>query len=954
MTLPNEDSFELMAVTSHIGSTANSGHYVSFVRTGQEWTLCNDNSLCNVAEASVKTRDNYVYVYQKVTITNDEEKYPAFIPQTYWQEVQSWQSVPHGCHIRADFETGKRFAKIEEPNTAKTKVEKTIKSKLIENDPDVKVKKRKDDRTDSDENNKQNQQKQQKKAPKSINKKQQTSDLSSEMQKCGNCNRNVVDLSKHLESKVCNGININENSTTCRGCKKQYLRLLPHLNSKNGKGCKDLYTEHELEKPSKEKKYYNKNRGKVKAKNKCYYENNREETSAMRREYYEANKEEIIRKTRKYYEANKEEIIGKKGEYYEANKEKILQKIKIKRENLTLDDCLKLFKQEIVWGPIFPCICCHRMCYRTGVTVANLDKLGAQPIFEKAVKQSDLERNESFVKRDSYWICHNCLLYISKNKMPKIASENSLRVYDRPGFLNLTEVENVMIAPRINFMKLIKMPVSRMTGITDKVINVPISDETLVKNIKSLPRTLEESSVIPIMIKRKKEFLTSMYQQYIRPEFIRKSVQYLKDKYPFYNGLDFDDKKMNDIMKMLDECEEDLGNAEFEELDDSISVNEAELELEEITYIEKDAVRKNQTAVSSSTFLMPENIEGKIKPKKKNSKPDFPSKESLIFAPGEGQTPTNILRELHPFVLHFPCLFPDGKCGLNDPERKVKITPQQFIMQRLLNINPVFARNKPFLFSAVHYLEKYQLEYRMNISYMRGQVRNNAEGKKLLQTEDGFAVFDSIPGSPKYWQKFKYDLIAKLEQLGPFQFFYTLSCADKRWDENLANVITKTFPQLIVLHRLEEISNSEANLDPEEDTIRLSDEDYYSDEDELENLEKEDKVILEDSETPPKHWPGASDYFIHEKIIDNKENCESNCPIHSYSDNFKCRRSNLSEFPKEEKIRLLSENVLDVSRNFNNRVKAFRKNILMASQSPLHVQYYQDRVEFQSRGNIFN
>ena len=168
---------------------------------------------------------------------------------------------------------------------AKKKVEKTIKSKLIENDPDVKVKKRKDDRTDSDENNKQNQQKQQKKAPKSINKKQQTSDLSSEMQKCGNCNRNVVDLSKHLESKVCNGININENSTTCRGCKKQYLRLLPHLNSKNGKGCKDLYTEHELEKPSKEKKYYNKNRGKVKAKNKCYYENNREETSAMRRQY---------------------------------------------------------------------------------------------------------------------------------------------------------------------------------------------------------------------------------------------------------------------------------------------------------------------------------------------------------------------------------------------------------------------------------------------------------------------------------------------------------------------------------------------------------------------------------------------------------------------------------------------------------------------------------------------
>ena len=235
---------------------------------------------------------------------------------------------------------------------------------------------------------------------------------------------------------------------------------------------------------------------------------------------------------------------------------------------------------------------------------------------------------------------------------------------------------------------------------------------------------------------------------------------------------------------------------------------------------------------------------------------------------------------------------------------------------------------------------------------MRGQVRNSAEGKKLLQTEDGFAVFDSIPGSPKYWQKFKYDLIAKLEQLGPFQFFYTLSCADKRWDENLATVITKTYPNLIVLHSLEEISNIEANLDPEDNNIRPSDEDYYSDEDELDNLENESEVILEVSEAASKQEPEASDYYIHEKIIGDKENSDSDCPIHSYSDNFKCKRYNLSTFPHSEKIKLLSENVLDVSRNFNNRVKAFRKNILMAPQSPLHIQYYQDRVEFQSRGNI--
>ena len=41
----------------------------------------------------------------------------------------------------------------------------------------------------------------------------------------------------------------------------------------------------------------------------------------------------------------------------------------------------------------------------------------------------------------------------------------------------------------------------------------------------------------------------------------------------------------------------------------------------------------------------------------------------------------------------------------------------------------------------------------------------------------------------------------------------------------------------------------------------------------------------------------------------------------------------------------------DVTRNFNCRVKAFRKDILMAKQSQLKVHYYHDRVEFQARGH---
>ena len=72
---------------------------------------------------------------------------------------------------------------------------------------------------------------------------------------------------------------------------------------------------------------------------------------------------------------------------------------------------------------------------------------------------------------------------------------------------------------------------------------------------------------------------------------------------------------------------------------------------------------------------------------------------------------------------------------------------------------------------------------------MRGKVKVNEAGKSLLKMEDGFSVFDNIKGSPRYWQKLRFNLIAKLEQLGPFQFFYTLSCADKNGMKTLQHLL---------------------------------------------------------------------------------------------------------------------------------------------------------------------
>ena len=40
-----------------------------------------------------------------------------------------------------------------------------------------------------------------------------------------------------------------------------------------------------------------------------------------------------------------------------------------------------------------------------------------------------------------------------------------------------------------------------------------------------------------------------------------------------------------------------------------------------------------------------------------------------------------------------------------------------------------------------------------------------------------------------YWQKTRNELIAKVEQLGPFHLFWTLSCGEMRWPEIFTSIL---------------------------------------------------------------------------------------------------------------------------------------------------------------------
>ena len=153
-------------------------------------------------------------------------------------------------------------------------------------------------------------------------------------------------------------------------------------------------------------------------------------------------------------------------------------------------------------------------------------------------------------------------------------------------------------------------------------------------------------------------------------------------------------------------------------------------------------------------------------------------------APGEGSIPTSVLKEPEWDIKTYPQLYPDGRNGMNSKGRTTNLSKQQYLKQRLCNVDKRFANDPAYLFSATSYIENQQLERNIAMSYSHGSKKKVSGNANTFQVSDPFFVFTKIKNTPQYWKQRRMELLAKLENKGAFQFFCTLSCGDSRWDSN--------------------------------------------------------------------------------------------------------------------------------------------------------------------------
>jgi hypothetical protein len=514
------------------------------------------------------------------------------------------------------------------------------------------------------------------------------------------------------------------------------------------------------------------------------------------------------------------------------------EKAKVKAKDKKEHDRFQDFNNRTRWGPIYPCICCHQTLYKYQVTnfdekvEETLRKSCLEGIFEKTVanprpdlflhitKEGDDEDPEQVTIQsggESCFVCHCCLKELKRGSMPARAASNSLAVISVPESVQLMSyLEEGLIARVLLFMKIFSLRTSLMPAVKDKCIVIPMQASDINSTVESLPRLPSETGIIDIQWKRRIGQKNAHLQAKVDPDKIFRALKFLRaQKNPFYQNIRSrseyearclleDPEGYNLIFSQEDEDKTVSKKLKVEFHDDILPDRIHDLSLyqqileenqEEAEFREKDVVRKWQHEYDENICMVekyPEAMqtEGVLRRQKKADEQDDEETNQLhIVAPGEGKTPINILQCNDYEAKAFPMLFPDGRNHLTDEGRQKKINDLMYFQQRLFNNNARWRKHPHWIFSAALYRENKELQRNINLGFKKGKKQTNAEGKVIYTLNEPFSVFQNMANTPAYHKKGKMELMARLDNFGPFHVFFTVSCADSRWLENLTSVL---------------------------------------------------------------------------------------------------------------------------------------------------------------------
>ena len=228
-----------------------------------------------------------------------------------------------------------------------------------------------------------------------------------------------------------------------------------------------------------------------------------------------------------------------KEEYKIQNKlEPLLEKIQQRKKKINLSH-IKAFNQRQETGRDYVCVCCCTIRFRKSV-----QELTKELILDfkdpKLNVYQHLSLYEKYKFDGKFWIHHNCLIVLKKGKMPQICAKNGLDHCKIPQvFKDATPMEILAIKKTIPFTFIQQLPRSRMPYMKkSRIINVPISDNDVLKTALSLPRLNDKLATVNLAFKaRQRDKNYYKPPEIVRPKVINDMLKILQKNHKSYKNF---------------------------------------------------------------------------------------------------------------------------------------------------------------------------------------------------------------------------------------------------------------------------------------------------------------------------------------------------------------------------------------------------------------------------------
>ena len=208
----------------------------------------------------------------------------------------------------------------------------------------------------------------------------------------------------------------------------------------------------------------------------------------------------------------------------------------------------------------------------------------------------------------------------------------------------------------------------------------------------------------------------------------------------------------------------------------------ADESLDDATIEEGDEHRRQISGAPMGSMMCVENPES--------------SREIICVAPAEGEKPLNIMTDSNFEAMSNPDKFPFAN-GTFTSERPKKLTYRKYFNQRLLDVDGRFARDLDYLFVAQYIVEAKQVlddgnnfawRQKPSRQFTAAQARDQSVLSQYVRKDKAYSFMKNIRGSPPYYQRTFYDLLAMIRQLGTPTWFFTLSAADLKWPDMIQTI----------------------------------------------------------------------------------------------------------------------------------------------------------------------